>query len=149
MAKTDNGADTPLTEHIGQAAKEQAQQAVQQGQQAVSRAWDAGRTQFRGLLTGQKERLATGLGDYAEMLRSTSGQLREQGQAGGSAVAERLADRLAQISDTVHQKEIEEILSDTEDFARSQPAVFLTAVGVLGFVLARFVKSSRQALVTS
>ncbi|MDQ2687165.1 MAG: hypothetical protein M3Y28_04785 [Armatimonadota bacterium] len=133
---------------VGEQVKQQAQQAVQQGQQLATRAWDTGRSQFKTLLTAQKDGVATRLDDVAKMLQQSGSQLREQGQAGGGQIAERLADRVAQISTTVHDKEIEEIIADTEDFARARPAVFLSVVGLLGFILARFLKSSSHGLAT-
>lgn len=125
--------------------KVQAQQVAQQGQQAVSHAWELGRTQFRGMLTGQKDKVASSLGDVAAMLHQTGSQMREQGQPGGGKIAETVADRITQISTGIQEKEIEEILADTEDFARSQPVVFLSIAALLGFILARFLKSSGQA----
>ncbi len=151
MPDTDTHTSPPLTEQVAdkakqqtQQVKEQAQQAVQQGQQKVNQVWELGRTQFRGALTGQKERVATGLGDVAQMLTQSAATLRDQGQPGGSVLADSLAQRITKLSETVHQKEIEEILSDTEDFARRQPAVFLTIATLLGILLARFLKSSGQ-----
>ncbi len=152
MPDTDTPPSPPLTEQVAdkvnqqtQQVKEQAQQAVQQGQQKVNQVWELGRTQFRGALTGQKERVATGLGDVAQMLTQSATTMRNQGQSGGSVLADSLSQRIAKLSETVHQKEIEEILADTEDFARRQPAVFLTIATLLGVLLARFLKSSGQA----
>lgn len=152
MPDTDTKPSPPLTEQVAdkvnqqtQQVKDQAQQAVQQGQQKVNQVWELGRTQFRGALTGQKERIATGLGDVAQMLTQSATTMRDQGQAGGSAIADSLSQRVAKLSETVHQKEIEEILADTEDFARRQPAVFLTIATLLGVLLARFLKSTGQA----
>lgn len=152
MPDTDTNPSPPLTEQVAdkvnqqtQQVKDQAQQAVQQGQQKVNQVWELGRTQFRGALTGQKERIATGLGDVAQMLTQSATTMRDQGQAGGSVLADSLSQRVAKLSETVHQKEIEEILADTEDFARRQPAVFLTIATLLGVLLARFLKSSGQS----
>ncbi len=151
MPDTDTNQSPPLTEQVAdkvhqqtQQVKDQAQQAVQQGQQKVNQVWELGRTHFHGALTGQKERVANGLGDVAQMLTQSAATMRDQGQPGGSVLADSLSQRIAKLSDTVHQKEIEEILADTEDFARRQPAVFLTIATLLGILLARFLKSSGQ-----
>lgn len=166
MADSKNGAAEPLTEQIGhkvqeqtqqvkqqaqqavQQGKQQAQQAVQQGQQIATRAWDSGRSQARTILTGQKENAATRLDDFVQVLRAAGGQLREQGHAGGAQAAEQLAGRVDQVAATIHQKEVEEIIADTEDFARSQPAVFLSLTALLGLLLARFLKSSGRSMAT-
>jgi len=158
MADTENG-HTPLAEQVADKAKQQTQQVkdgaqqvkdqatqvVQQGQQRVSHIWEVGRTQFRGALTGQKDRAADGLGDLAQMLQQSATQMKEQGQAGGASIAQNLGNRVSTLSETIHGKEIEEILADTESFAREKPAVFLALATLLGFILARFLKSSGQA----
>ena len=138
----DNGAPAPLTEQ----AKQQAQQVLQQGQSMAGHVWDLARNQFRSQLGGQKDRLGTSITDFANLLRQTGTQLGQQGQGGGGQMAERLADRVQQFGETVQQKDIQEILSDTEDFARSRPAAFLSIAALLGFILARFLKSSGQAV---
>ncbi len=151
MADTENG-HTPLAEQVADKAKQQTQQvkdqathAVQQGQQRVSHIWEVGRAQFRGALTGQKDRAADGLGDLAQMLQQSATQMKQQGQAGGASIAENMGNRVSTLSDTIHGKEIEEILADTESFAREKPAVFLALASLIGFILARFLKSSGQA----
>lgn len=152
MADNTNGEASSLPKQVGQAAKvqtqhvkEQAQQVVQQGQQAASHVWEFGRSQFQTLLTTQKDRAADSIGSVAQMLHSTGEQFREQGQAGGGHIADNIADRISQFSDSLHEKEIAEILADTESFARKNPVAFLSIAALFGFVLARFLKSSEQA----
>ena len=150
MAETDGAAS--LKDQVGQRVhdqteqvKTQAQQAVQSGQQAAGNALNAGRSHLKTLLTGQKDRAATAVGDIGVMLDQVSNQLKDQGQAGGAQIAGNAAAKINQISDAVHQKDVDELISDTESFARAQPAVFLTIATILGFILARFLKSSGQA----
>ena len=152
---TPDAPDAPLSEQVGQKlhegteqVKQQAQQAVQQGQQIATQAWQTGRTQFKAILNGKKSDFATRLDDMAKVLQTSGSQLREQGHAGSGEMAERLAERVTQATGAVRDKEIEEIIADTEDFARSQPALFLSVVGLLGFILARFLKSTGQGLAT-
>ena len=140
MADTDN-----TTPPIAEQAKQQAQQAVQQGRQTAGHVWDLARGQFRSQLTGQKERAATGLDDIAQLIRQSGSQLAEQGHPGSSHYADQIADRIAQVAGSVHEKEVEELLADTENFARARPTLFLSIAAVLGFVLARFLKSSGPA----
>ena len=137
MADTEN-TTTPLADQ----AKQQAQQAVQQGRRTVGHIWDLARGQFRSQLTGQKERAATGLDNIAQLIRQSGSQLGQQGHPGSSHYADQIADRIAQVAGNVHEKEVEELLADTENFARARPTVFLSIAALLGFLLARFLKSS-------
>lgn len=140
MADTQTQDSPPLTEQ----AKQQAQQVVQQGRQTATHVWDLARGQFRSQLTGQKERAATSLDDMAQLIRQAGSQLKDQGHPGSSGYADQIADRITQVASNVHQKEIDELLSDTEAFARQRPAAFLSIAAILGFLLARFLKSSGQ-----
>jgi hypothetical protein len=117
-------------------------QAVQQGQQWAGHLWDAGRSQFYQMLTNQKNRAATALGDVSQMLRQTGQQLRDQDRPGASGYADQAADRITEIAETVQQKEITELITDTEAFARRQPVLFLSIAAGLGLLLARFLKSA-------
>ena len=128
-----------------QQGKEQAQQAVQQGQTIATQALKAGQSQFHTLLTNQKNKAAAAVTDIASVLRTSGAQLKEQGQAGGAQVAERAADRIGAIGDAIQQKEVEELVADTEAFARQRPVLFLTIAALLGVLLVRFLKSSGQA----
>ena len=129
--------NTPLADQ----AKREAQQAVQQGRQAASHVWDLARGQFHSQLTGQKERAATGLGDIAELIRQSGSQLAQQGHPGSSHYADLIADRIAQVAGTVHEKEVEELLADGRTRPRAS-GVFLSIAALLGFLLVRFLKSS-------
>ena len=120
-------------------------QAVQQGQQWVGHLWDAGRGQFYQLLTSQKNRAASALGDVSQMLHQTSQQLRDQSRPGASGYADQAADYITRVSETVQKKEVTELIADTETFARQKPALFLSIAAVLGFLLARFLKSAPTA----
>ena len=140
MADAPDSTAPPLTEQ----AKQQAQQAVQQGKQTAGHVWGLARTQFHSQLTSQKDRAATSLNDFAQLIRQTGSQLKDQGHTGSSGYATQIADRLSRVADGIHDKEIEEILSDTEAFARQRPALFLSIATLLGFLLARFLKSTGE-----
>jgi ElaB/YqjD/DUF883 family membrane-anchored ribosome-binding protein len=151
MAGKKNGTASAIADKVEETAKEQthqvkehAQQVVHQGQEAMSRVWDAGRHQFRAALNAQKDRAAGGIGDVADLVKQAGSQLREQGSAGGGLIAENIAGRISAFSESVHEKEIEEIIADTEKFGRSNPVAFLSIAALIGFVLVRFLKSSGE-----
>jgi hypothetical protein len=54
------------------------------------------------------------------------------------------ATELQNLSDGVRGRDINELLRDVQDFARRQPAAFLGASVLAGFVAVRFLKSSSQ-----
>jgi len=59
-------------------------------------------------------------------------------------LVEQAGDGLRRIADSVRSKNLDEMVRDAESFARRQPAVFLGAAAVAGFLAVRFLKSSSE-----
>lgn len=57
-------------------------------------------------------------------------------------VVSTLADRLETFSQTLEGKDLDNVVSDVERFARRNPAAFLGGAVALGFIASRFLKSS-------
>ena len=96
----------------------------------------------RSMLDDQKQSAAKGLEGFAGALRRAAGEMGE-GKGGPAArVAEAAADNLQRFSQSLREKDFEGLVRDAESFARRQPAVFLGAAAVAGFLAVRFLKSS-------
>jgi len=96
-------------------------------------------------LDTQKDRAAEGIDSIAQALRQTSDQLSEKNQA--VPVHEYLssaAEQVERLSGYLRSADIKQIVSQVEQFARRQPAIFLGGAFVLGMLGARFLKSSGQ-----
>jgi len=77
--------------------------------------------------------VASALRTAADELRSGSPQERSFSQ---------LADGLADVSDTMRDKDLGEMMGDLNGFAKRNPLVFLGGAALLGFVATRFAKAS-------
>ncbi len=142
MADTQNGAEAPLTDQV----KQQTQQVVQQGQQYAGQAVDLVSTRVKSALSQQKDHLATGITDVAQILKQNGEALTGQGIGVFAApYVDQAVQKLTEVGTTIQGKNIDEVIQDTENFGRSQPAVFLGAAALIGFAAARFLKSSGQA----
>ena len=97
----------------------------------------------RSMIEDQQRNAASGLGDFAGALRRAA---REAGGNGSPAsrIAEGAADRLQRVSDSLRNKDLDSLLRDAESFARQQPAAFIGAAALVGFLAVRFLKSSSQ-----
>lgn len=138
MADTDQ-----ITEQITDQIKEQTQQAVQQGQQYAGQAADLVGSRVKSALTQQKDALAAGITETAQILKQNGDSFRSQGiGAFAGPYIDRAVAKLTEVGTTIQGKDVDEIVHDTENFARIQPVYFLGAAAAIGFVAARFVKSS-------
>jgi ElaB/YqjD/DUF883 family membrane-anchored ribosome-binding protein len=59
-------------------------------------------------------------------------------------LVEQAGDGLRRFADSVRSKNLDEMVRDAESFARNQPALFIGAAAVAGFLAVRFLKSSSE-----
>ncbi len=91
--------------------------------------------QARDTAADEVKGVASALRTAAEELRSGSPQERSFSQ---------LADGLADVSETMRDKDLGEIVEDLNGFAKRNPLVFLGGAALLGFVATRFAKASSE-----
>ncbi len=142
----------PITEQVkgqvieqAQHVKEQTQQAVQQGQQAAGRVVDQVKGQVKTRVSDGKDQVAAHVLDVAEAFRALGTQLEQSGNGSVTPYVNQVADKVSVIGQTLHDKDVDQIVAETEDFARAQPALFLGTALALGLFLARFLKSSGRS----
>jgi hypothetical protein len=112
----------------------------QQAPGLVGRMKDGATTQ----LTTQKDRATDGIGTLAQAVRHTTERLRNEQHDTIAQYVERAAEQLERLSDRLRQKDVNELLQDTQRFARRQPALFIGGSFAAGLLIARFLKSSRE-----
>jgi hypothetical protein len=136
---TGNGGSRTALDTMGQSAPPLVQQAQQQAGQMI----DQARTQVMSQLATQKDQAAGSIGRVAEALRQTGQQLRGQHQDAFAPYAESAADYVERFSRSLQERDIQEMIDGVERFARREPAMFVGGALALGFLAARFLKSSR------
>jgi hypothetical protein len=126
-----------VQDSAAKAASKAKETAVQAEQKAISEA--------QSTLQSQKEMAAQELQGVAKALRSTSDQLRQQDQGMFARYGNQAADQIERASTYLEQHDLEELLDETEDFARRQPELFIGGAFTLGLLAARFLKSSASS----
>ncbi len=101
--------------------------------------------QLRSQITAAKERAASNVGTIAQSLVQTGQQARQQDPNVPVQPIERVGQQLQKTADYLRNTDVDQVVDQTEDFARRQPAVFLGAAFALGLIGARFIKSSRRS----
>lgn len=81
--------------------------------------------------------------DIASALRSAAEELRRGSPQ--ERTFSQIADGLADASDAVRGKDLSEIVSDVNGFARRNPLMFLGSAALVGFAATRFAKASSAA----
>jgi hypothetical protein len=80
----------------------------------------------------------------AQALRTTSRQLREEGQDAQAQAAEKAAHHAERLGGYLSESNADRILGDLEDFGRRQPLAVIGLGVAAGFVASRFLKASSR-----
>jgi hypothetical protein len=124
----------------------QANDLAARGGEQVRAQWDdqQGGEQLRSRLNNQKHQAAQRITPVQVALRETAHQLRKQGQAPVAGYADKASDQVEWFSGYLRETEVDEIVDQARDVARRRPALFLGSALTLGFLAARFLKSSSR-----
>jgi len=117
-----------------------ADEAAQGGRETIGSA----QGRIRSLLEQQGHRAADQLGSVASALHKAAEQLNEENNGTAARYADQAADRVEQVADMLRNSSVDDMVGQVERFARRQPEVFVGAAFAVGFLFARFVKSSGE-----
>ena len=98
---------------------------MDQAKEQTGQAMDQVRGSAFQMMDQQKHRAADGLGSVASALRQTGDNLQTGDQGTIGQYATRAADTVDQIAEQLREKNVEQLLSEAEQFARREPEIFL------------------------
>lgn len=113
-------------------------------QELASQARQTANEQVESRFSSGKTRATQTLGSVAQTLHSSSQQLRDQQQEGIGKYADQAANKIEEISHYLENASLNDVATRVEDFARREPALFIGGAVALGFLGARFLKSSQR-----
>ncbi|MEO8454076.1 MAG: hypothetical protein ABI454_02855 [Sphingomicrobium sp.] len=95
----------------------------------------------RGLVTQGLERTAEALANVSKMVSDTADGIEERLGPEYGDYARRAAGAIENAATTIAEKNPDELIDDTRSFVRNSPGVALAGAAVVGFVVARLLKS--------
>jgi len=99
---------------------------------------DAARLAAESMLEEQRQQVAEKVSGIAEALRNAAKSLDQSQNRALAGYVDQAADQVASIYRTVRERHWNEIVADTEDFARRQPTLFVLGAVATGFLVGRF-----------
>ena len=127
---------------IGRRAAEEVLGIGRQGARHLgNRLRDAAQT----LIHEQKGRAADAVEGLAQALREAADQLEREEKPTAAGYADQAAAQVAQFSETVRARDVEELLLEVERFARRQPTLFFAGALAAGFLLGRVLSRPSEA----
>ena len=122
---------------VANEAKAQGAQIVEQAKARISdvtdKARDAAEDQ-KTFVAAQVDGVADAVSRVADELETSNGPT--------AHYARMIADNAQQLSNTIRDKSVDQLIGMAQDFGRKQPAAFIGAAALLGFVASRFVMAS-------
>ncbi len=95
----------------------------------------------RGLVTQGLERSAEALGGVSRMIGDTAAGIDERLGAEYGDYARRAASAIENTANSLASKDPDELIEDTRDLVRRSPGVALAGAAIVGFAVARLIKS--------
>ncbi len=100
----------------------------------------------RGYAEQGKERASAGLDSVAKMIGDGAGQIDGALGATYGDYVRRAAGAVSDFSDTLRDKDVDELLDDARDLVRRSPAIAIGAAAAAGFVISRIIKAGSETL---
>ena len=144
MAGTANAGASSATSGDGvkEQAQEKAQEVREQAGEQVRKATGQARDRARDQVDQRSTQAGEQVHQHASDLRDVAEQLRGQGKEGPAKIAEQVADRAERAGSWMKESDADRILSDVEDFARSNPWAVAAGGLAFGFAASRMLKAS-------
>ena len=95
----------------------------------------------RGIVGQGLERTAEALANVSKMVGDTANGIEERLGPEYGDYARRAAGAIENVANTISEKDPDELLEDTRNFVRNSPGIALAGAAVVGFVVARLIKS--------
>ena len=95
----------------------------------------------RGLVSQGLERTSEALANVARMVGDTAPGIDERLGEDYGDYARRAAGTIENVANAIAEKDADELIDDTRNFVRNSPGIALAGAAVVGFVVARLLKS--------
>jgi len=96
----------------------------------------------RGLVSQGLERSSEALGNVAKMVGETAPGIEERLGPEYGDYARRAANAIERTANAIADKDPDELIDDTREFVRNSPGLALAGAAIVGFVVARLLKSA-------
>jgi ElaB/YqjD/DUF883 family membrane-anchored ribosome-binding protein len=95
----------------------------------------------RGFVTQGLERTSEALANVAKMVGDTAGGIDERLGEDYGDYARRAATTIENVANAIAEKDPDELIEDTRNFVRNSPGIAIAGAAVVGFVVARLLKT--------
>jgi len=140
--------DNPASQSISATSTAAAKSLYDQAKDTAGHAYDAATEKAASKFDEKKSDISGGLSSVAGSVRTVSQNLRSSDAQNAittttAKYTDTAARKLEDVANYFETHDMRQMMSDAEDFARRNPAIFIGGAAVLGLLAARFIKSSK------
>lgn len=136
---------TDQSQSTADKVQQKAGQVADQVQEKASEAADKARGAAKSQLRDTKHTAVQQLDTVAGAVSDTGDKLRQQDHDQMAHLADMASSQIQNVASYLRNRNIGDLINDAENFARSQPAIFLAGAFALGLLGARFLKASPES----
>lgn len=142
-----DGSNTGSSGTLESSGTDQVQQSAtavtDQARQAASQVADQAKGAATSQLAARKDQTATGLSAFSSAMHDMGNRLRQNEQTSSFAhYSDQAANQIQRVAGYLQSRDIGQIASEAQDWARRDPVLVVGGAFVLGLVAARFLKAS-------
>ncbi len=145
MPLKDQGVDFPSETAGSASAASRAADVKQTLRDGAGKVGQQATDKLRAFADDGKSRAGSALDQLSQLLTDAAGQVDEKIGAQYGQYARSAASQVSGLSDTIRNKDLDELLEDARGLVKASPAVAVGIAAALGFVVARLVQSGVDA----
>lgn len=132
------------TKQVAEDARQEAEKLAEEVQQSAQAAGEKLQRKTVQVVEKQKSAAAEEISTFRDAIHAASHKLREEDNERVAEYAESAADTLGQAADYLRDRNLSELTSDIENFARRRPEFFYGGLLATGLAVSRFLKASSE-----
>jgi len=129
---------------MAQQVKEQVKDLAQQAREGTADLADRAKSQVNDLVAQGRDQTSRRLSSFASALSDVAQKLEQEDTSGFGGLARRAGEQAERDARYLKERDLGDLVRDTETFARRHPDLFLGGSLIAGVLVARFLKSSAE-----
>jgi len=134
--------------HVAAGARDRGEHLIEEGREKAHELTDRAGELARSRADRERRRVADGIRTFADALRRGSSELSGERDQFRPLLTS-AADRAERLSNLLESRDVDALTSDVKRFAREHPTLFVSGAFALGFLGARFLRSSEEQAIES
>ena len=138
----ENEHHSPRSGDSGKRATGAVEEGLEKAKAKASQTFEEAQRQGKSHLDAQKDKAVEQVEKLSDALGQASARLRDEGQPSLATYTDQVASSMTSLAEKFRERSVDDLIRETKNLARREPALFLAGSVALGFAISRFFKAS-------